>query len=416
MKRSKNKHVGEKYSGYSFATAASKIGKKYPDRDFNSIQQNSFLREVSALIELQNVARSKQVAMDTIKDNRKPTNPSEYGFGTPPFGLDPTTMKKAFGYPTTTPGQFDNILTPDMSRNAFDSSMVPATPYGAPSPTIASRANANIANVTKNFGANFQLPESPLAPMMEEGASTGGTDPKSNFLKDNIYAPLAIGKGVEFLGKAAMTLSGASKVSPEFNPYETQIRGMMQERSFNNDFARNAILSQQNAAKANVAGIANPAVAQALLQNTYSQGMTALARNEADMQQGRNALAGDTAQTLNNLGQQRVGARNYAENLNEQGLATQQMSLQNLLSTVGGAGQKLTDYRAGIAQQSLLASALSTNDFQFGDVASIIKDAVSMRRINPDDAIQIIQGSKGKDKAAVLSEVEAAVNKFRQSF
>lgn len=411
----KKKSVRSRYSGFSFASAASKIGKKYKDRDVDSIAKNSFLHEISSLIALQDVSRAKEVALDTIKDNRKPTNPSKYGWGTPPFGLDPNTMKSVFGYPTTKPGQFDNILNPDMSRNAFDPSQVPSGSIGSPSPTIASRSNTNIAKITGNFASNFKLPESPLAGVeADAGAGKGGGG--NSFLKDNIYAPLAIGKGLEFLGKTAMTLSGASKVDPEYNPYESQIRTTMASRGFNNDAVRNAILSQQNAANSQISGIGNASVQAAMRQNMYSGGIQRLAESEMAMQSGRNNLKSEYAQTLNNLGQQQVQARNYAEQLNEQGQATQQMSLQNLLETVGGAGQRLTDYRAGIAQQSLLASALSTSDFQFGDISTLLKDAINMRRIDPNKAIEIIQNSKGKSKASVADEVEKAMNDFRNAY
>lgn len=90
------------------------------------------------------------------------------------------------------------------------------------------------------------------------------------------------------------------------------------------------------------------------------------------------------------------GANRYAEQLNQQAKGNYQLGLQGALETVGNAGQKLTDYRANVAQQRILGSILQTNDFQMGDAKELITKAQSGEKLTLDDFIQLAN-SKGKD-------------------
>ena len=399
MKRRNN--VKSRHNEVSFASAAQKIGAKYKDRDFNSFEKNGFLNEMSQLVAIQDVARSKEQARASISDYRTPREVSKYGFGTPVAGL------------TNVPNAEMDLSNP--MGNALSL-------YGDARGYDLSGANyTKMAPVNSLPTRKFEMPQAapmklPPSPLGTDVAITGATGAGTEGMGKSIYNPLAIGKGLEFLSKVALTASGATKIGQETNPYEDQIRNMIGSRAFNNDALVNNILGDQNAANASASGINNIGVQQALRQNATSQGMQVNSQNQLTMQQGNNQLAGENAQILNNLGQQRVASANYQEQLNNQGLASQQLSLQNLAETVGGVGQKLTDYRAGIAQQNLVASALSTADFKFGDVSSIIKDAVSMKNIDPSKAIEIIQSSQGKSKDQVVSEVQKAVEEFRNSF
>jgi hypothetical protein len=387
----KRKSVKERHKSRDFATAAKKIGLKYPKRDTDSFQKNAFSEEIVQLLALQDVARGSEYARDSIQEYRAPREASKYKLGGNLPG-DNTL------YPTDPQISLSGVVTgPDLSGVGY-------TPFGVV-PKVATRPVGQVA--TPKIG----LPTSPLAGLPNATAGAGNTESKGT-----IYDPLLIGKGAEFLGKAAMLIGGPDKVSPEFNPYESSVRKLMASRSGNLDAARNETLSQQNAAMADTAGISNSSVRQALGQNIRSQGMANLSNVALQNQQMNNSYRAEEAQTLGSLGQQRVGAVNYAEQLNNQSKVGYQQSLQNMIESVGGIGQKLTDYRANIAQQNLLASALSTSDFQFGDVANIIQDAVKMRKIDPDKAIQIINSSKGKSKALINTEIEQAVKDFNKGF
>lgn len=418
-----NGTVKSKFSGMSFSEAARMIGKRFPNRDTDPIAANGFMSEIGSLIRLQDVARQKEMAFQSIDKYRKPANASEYGDGGvlkygPGGGLNPIDPNQFVGNPINLSG----IVTgPDLSGVSYQ-------PFGI-TPKIVDGGNSPKNGV----GSFYPLPnvlgkgvQSITAPKLSDRLAALDVSPTATVSNsdntstdasgNNIYNPLIIGKSAEMLGKLALLAGGAKQVSPEYNVYEDKVRQLMASRSFNNDATRNDILAQQNTARANTAGLSSEAVRQALQTNVSNQGMQSLANNNIAMQGQNNAYAADYAQTLNNLGQQRAQANNYAEQLNNQSSGSYQQSLDNLFQSVGNVGQRLTDYNANIAQQNLLASALSTTDFQFGDVANLIKDAVNMRQIDPSAAIQIINNSKGKGRETVISEIEAAVNAFKNSF
>ena len=385
----KRKSVQERYKSKDFATAAKKIGLKYPNRDTDSFQRNAFSEEVSQLIALQDKARTTEYALNSIQTYRTPREVSKYKLG----GTLPTDNTVLTTDPTV---QLSGIVSgPDLSGVNY-------TSFGA----VPKIPNREIALTAPKIG----LPASPLN--TNSSGSAGSATPGQS---GTIYDPLIVGKGLEFLGKSAMLVGGYDKESPQYNPYESSIRKLMSGRSANLDAAQNNILSQQNTAMANTTGISNSSVRQALGQNIVSEGMNALSNVALQAQGMNNNYRGEEAQSLGALGQQRVAANQYTDQLNNQSKVGYQMSLQNMIESVGGIGQKLTDYRAGIAQQNLLASALSTTDFQFGDVANIIQDAVKMKKIDPDQAIQIVQNSKGKSKSAINAEIEAAIANFNKN-
>ncbi len=403
----KRQSIASRYSGLSYASAAKKISDKYKERDTDPIAQRSFMMEMEQLMRMQELQKLSEISAEKISSNRtqRPASKMDPG-GWLPMQSKPLPVlplnSGIFGMPgqrSTSEMLSDVGHKPflDLRQGNWNAGVVGQRStsemlmdIGDTDPT-----STLLKSSTKPFVQNPYLTKDGRAP---ETAPTKGS---------SMFLPLALGKGAEFAGKLAMAASGYDKVSPEYNPYESEIRRNMSSRGISLDSAKNAILSNQNAAAAGAAGMTSMPVRQALLQNTYRQGMDALSGTSLQQQQINNQYKADSAQMLNNLGSQKVQANQYAEQLNNQSKAGYQMGLQSMLESVGGIGQELTNYRAGIAQQQLLAAALQTTDFKFGDVANIISQAVQGGEITMDQLVEI--NRQPSSSAAI-----AAMEKFRR--
>jgi hypothetical protein len=149
----------------------------------------------------------------------------------------------------------------------------------------------------------------------------------------------------------------------------------------------------------NTGNVRSEAVRQSLAQNIINSAQGNLANTSVQQQQINNGYRGEEAQTLNSLGTQRVQANNYAEQLNQQSKGNYQLGLQNMLETAGNLGQTGTDYRANIAQQNILASALETSNFKFGDAKEILNKAASGAKLELDDFIKLAEDNGYDAKA-----------------
>ena len=212
---------------------------------------------------------------------------------------------------------------------------------------------------------------------------------------DDIYAPVTLGKGLEFAGKLAMLASGYDKVNPEYNPYESDIRARMASRSVDMSQVKQNIASTVNQNFQQTGNVRSEAVRQALNQNTTNTAANALAQTSLQQQDMNNRYSAEYAGVLDTLGQQRVGANRYAEQLNQQAKGNYQLGLQGALETVGNVGQKLTDYRANVAQQEILTSVLTTNNFEMNSARDILSKAESGQKLSIDDFIRVAE-SNGK--------------------
>lgn len=343
------KHVTEKYKGQSFSDTSMKVSNKYKDRDLNRMSERSFNFEIGELMKHQERLKLTEKIMDAIKNYRKPTNASKYVWG----GTLPTDNTVL----TT-----DNELKQPFVANVDGAMKYPilqAQPGGMP----------NFTNI-------------------KTGLDLSGVQ---DWVKNDIYAPVTLGKGLEFAGKLAMLASGYDKVNPEYNPYESDIRTKMASRRTDLGQVQEQIASGINAGLDNTRNVRSEAVRQALNQNLFNTATTNLANTSLQEQDLKNQYGAQYASTLDTLGQQRVQANRYAEQLNQQAKGNYQLGLQGALETVGNAGQKLTDYRAGIAQQRILTSMLQTSNFQMGDAKDILNKAEAGERLTVDDFIKLAE-------------------------
>ena len=380
----KSKSLETKYKDISYADVSTKISKKYKNRDLNKHDQNSFLVEMRQLMMMQEKSKLAKLITESIDKYRKPVNASKYAKGGTLSTDDTliTTDNELQAY-SALPSMDNTLMTTDKQ-------LLPTTKLTTP-PTY----NANVSGYMQpNSGLPILHAQPGGTPSTVQATNQGGDG--TNFLGDNIYAPLMLGKGVELAGKLAMLAGGYDKVAPEYNPYESDIRRKMSERSIDLGQVRQQIAGATNAGMVNTGNVRSEAVRQSLAQNIINSAQGNLANTSVQQQQINNGYRGEEAQTLNTLGQQRVQANNYAEQLNQQSKGNYQLGLQNMLETAGNAGQRVTDYKANVAQQNILASVLETANFKMGDAGEIINKANSGAKLELDDFIKLAE-SNGAD-------------------
>lgn len=374
----KHKSVANRYKGLSFSTAATRISKKFPDRDLNAISMRSFVAEMDELIKLQEVMRAKEISMESIAKNKRPFKASKFEFGGELWQQAGNLVNSALpGIP----------VSPNINWLAQQHQQ-PNSPV-QPVPTIPT-LNNGVTSTPRPLDT-LSTPK----PISQD--SQAFTPPTK---RSNIYTPVAIGKGLEFAGKAAMLAGGYDKVAPQYNPYESDIRRTMQSRGINMDAIRQQILSGQNRGIDSASNIRNESTRQALNNATIRSSSNALANVSVQEQQLSNQYAADYASTLNNLGGQRTQANILAENLNNSSKAGYQIGLQNILESVGQTGEELHNVRLGLRQQGLLSEVLKTKNFELVNGEDILKKVSNGEDVTLSDMIKIVTAQGGDEKTA----------------
>lgn len=385
----KTKHISQRYTGKTFAQASKKISDKYKDRDTNPLSKRSFLAEIEELVQMQEVVRAKEAAIDTLQQNRRllkamggnlpkyanagllgnPYNvlgapnfanvvlPKEVGSNALMFELNGTPLQVAKGELNTMPGT--GVMASPQA--------VTTTPTATDKPITLGKSLTTMSGDTNK-----------LSTLVKDNINKAKAvkDSKSGFLS-NVMTPLAIGKGIETLGKGLMASSGYERYSPVLNPYESQSRRELEEMRFDITPVTQKLQQEQARARGSVSGIQSEAVRQSLLQNTQSEVMGRLQEAMLSGQQQENAYRQARAAGLQSLGSEQRGAREQARAMTTASKAQFQSFIGDMLGSVGQAGQEITNYRANIAQQNLLASTLGTKDFKFASAKDIINKAVA---------------------------------------
>lgn len=374
----KHKNVANRYKGLSFSTAATRISNKFPDRDLNAISMRSFVAEMDSLIALQEVMRAKEISMESIEKNKRPFKASKFEFGGELWQQAGNLVNSALpGIPVS-----PNINWLAQQHQQPNSPVQPVS-------TIPTLNNGVTPPARPMDGLTAPNPVSP--------DSQAFTPPTK---RSNIYTPVAIGKGLEFAGKAAMLAGGYDKVAPQYNPYESDIRRTMQSRGINMDAIKQQILSGQNRGIDASSNIRNESTRQALNNATIRSSSNALANVSMQEQQLSNQYTADYASTLNNLGGQRVSANNFQEQLNNQSKAGYQMGLQNVLESVGNVGASVTDVSANLRQQGLLSQVLKTKNFELENAEDVLKKVSNGEDVTLADMIKIVESQGGDAKTA----------------
>ena len=455
----KTKHISTKYSGKTFAQASKKISDKYKDRDLNPLSKRSFLAEIEELIRMQEVVRAKEAAIDTMQENRRLLK--EYGGklqGGGPLVFDnmgnPLNKPRTEGLFTAQPGLFSGVpltanpmaaipaTTMDMSLQQY----MPVKPASRVRPVAKPVTNTSVAatsttqpatatdltkinrtisdsNLSKplatlpsafpqyNLDNSFQnslatAGQNAMASLRQNAVVTAQTSKdtqRSKFLSD-MLSPMILGKSAELLGKGLMASSGYDRYSPIMNPYESQSRRELEEMRFDITPIQQRLQQEGARGRTSVAGIQNEAVRQALLQNTQSEIMGRTQEAMLSGQQQENQYRQARAAGLQGLGAEQVRAREMSRNLTTASKAQLQSFANDMLSATGQAGQEITNARASVAQQQLLASTLKTKNFAMQDVKSIFDKARQMGMLSEDDLIAFTTSSD-EEQDAYLKEL-----------
>jgi hypothetical protein len=451
----KKKHISTKYSGKTFAQASKKISDKYKDRDLNPLSKRSFLAEIEELIRMQEVVRAKEAAIDTMQENRRLLK--EYGGKLQGGGWiiqGTNTVNPAFTNPYQQPmvqpmslAQTVGIMAPNnvvaMPTMAVQQ---PARPVSSVRPVARPVTNTSVAatsttqpatatdltkinrtisdgNLSKplatlpsafpqyNLDNSFQnslatAGQNAMASLRQNAVVTAQTSKdtqRSKFLSD-MLSPMILGKSAELLGKGLMASSGYDRYSPIMNPYESQSRRELEEMRFDITPIQQRLQQEGARGRASVAGIQNEAVRQALLQNTQSEIMGRTQEAMLSGQQQENQYRQARAAGLQGLGAEQVRAREMSRNLTTASKAQLQSFANDMLSATGQAGQEITNARASVAQQQLLASTLKTKNFAMQDVKSIFDKARQMGMLSEDDLIAFTTSSD-EEQDAYLKEL-----------
>ena len=446
----KTKHISTKYSGKTFAQASKKISDKYKDRDLNPLSKRSFLAEIEELIRMQEVVRAKEAAIDTMQENRRLLK--EYGGklqGGSWIIKGTNTVNPAFTNPYQQPmvqpmslAQTVGIMAPNnVVAMPTMAAQQPARPVSSVRPVARPVTNTSVAAtpttqpatattvVQSSFSNNPTVPlpsafsqtsfsqynfqnslatagQNAMASLRQNAVVTAQTSKdtqRSKFLSD-MLSPMILGKSAELLGKGLMASSGYDRYSPIMNPYESQSRRELEEMRFDITPIQQRLQQEGARGRASVAGIQNEAVRQALLQNTQSEIMGRTQEAMLSGQQQENQYRQARAAGLQGLGAEQVRAREMSRNLTTASKAQLQSFANDMLSATGQAGQEITNTRASVAQQQLLASTLKTKNFAMQDVKSIFDKARQMGMLSEDDLIAFTTSSD-EEQDAYLKEL-----------
>ena len=248
----KNKSNIEKFKGMSFSQVAQKIQKKYPNASTDLTQKAALEKELGDLVKHQTNVRMATQMEESLKQFKNGGELPKYILGTNDLG-DPEKQNRQFSTYAMSP------LDPLPQINPFK-----------PDLTLNSAQNTNPLIIDNNSG---MLTPKDAPRIKKEGSA---------------YTPALIGQGISTALNAGILADGYDKVAPVDNPYESQIKQLMGDRGIDTTQQRNQILSQYNAAKANLGNARSANVQQALGANLMNVTQDSLAQSKLQEQQLNN--------------------------------------------------------------------------------------------------------------------------------
>lgn len=165
-----------------------------------------------------------------------------------------------------------------------------------------------------------------VAPYIATTRTTNTTDNSSSNPTDNKNWSHSINDILTDISALALTISNMyarpEQFNATYNPYESQIRSTMANRKFDISPAKRAIRENRSISNYNAANY-NPSTGANLAYRLQSQiaADKAIADLYSTASNVNNQYAGEYANTLNSLGQQRVNATNMAIDMNARSMA-----------------------------------------------------------------------------------------------
>lgn len=156
-----------------------------------------------------------------------------------------------------------------------------------------------------------------VAPYIATTRTTNTTDNSSSNPTDNKNWSHSINDILTDISALAPTIARPEQFNATYNPYESQIRSTMANRKFDISPAKRAIRENRSISNYNAANY-NPSTGANLAYRLQSQiaADKAIADLYSTASNVNNQYAGEYANTLNSLGQQRVNATNMAIDMN----------------------------------------------------------------------------------------------------
>lgn len=353
----KNKSVLEKYKGLTVAQAAEKISKKYPNRDFDLTQKNSYELELNTLNQHQERLKLVEQAKEVITQFKKGGVLPKYGGGT--NDLTEPAVPKAVNPFAGMLGRVPNIA-----------------PLSTPMAPISS----------------MQVTTGPLDSVRSSDYTKGPLDstatPITTGRELSAYTPALIGQGLSTALNIGLLAGGYDKVAPSTNPYESEVKNLMASRSIDTTQQRNQILSAYNAAREGLSGARSANVRNALDANLMNVTQDSLAQSKLQEQQINLGLKGDYANTLNSLGQQKAAAQFAADELTAQNKGQFESNVSAVGAGLADSAKFFTTQKLNTIQNKLYADIVSTKYQNFGLNKEVV-DRLSQGKLTPDDIIII---------------------------
>lgn len=354
----KKKTVIQEHKGHSFSDAAMAIQKKYKNAAIDLIEKNSMEQELSDLMKYQEQVKLLEKAKETFQHGGK----LKYA----PGGLigDPTNPKKTFStLEDQPPYQPELYAAPPLDLNNLGSGL-----FGQPQmPTHPNQATPLYTNdgVTQTTDDTILTRDNPVT------LSNNNIVTPRNTGEMSAYTPALIGQGLSTAISAGILAGGYDKVAPVENPYEAKVKQLLASRGIDSTQQRNQILSAYNASRDNLDNVRSANVRNALDANLMNITQDNLAESKLQEQQINQGYKADFANVLNNLGQQKAGARTYAEQLNNQSKSNWQGGVSELGKHLADIGLSQTTLKLNNVQQTAIANIMSQKypDFVIGDEA-----------------------------------------------
>ena len=402
------KNIIDKYKGLTFAKAATLLNAKYKNKETDLTEKAAYEAELNLLIQHQDRVRLTKQMEDSLKEFKNGGILPKYALGTT-FNGDPTQPlipKVEDPFIGTNP----NLPYIDNPFQGMVDELPPSTLATLPvPPTLPQRGTKMIPGqmpTLEQRGVNpvsntvTQIPQSnPIQFKVNVDESKTSTQPVGD-KEMSAYTPALIGQGISTLINAGILAKGYDKVAPIDNPFESQVINNMASRGIDTTQQRNQILSAYNAAKEGLNNVRSANVQQALGTNLMNVTQNNLASSKLQEQQINNDYKLNLAQTLDSLGQQKVKATTYAEDMTARNKGQFQSNLSAFGASVADNSKFFTEKNLNTINNDMLLSILNQKYSNVG-IDKSFSERLSSGKSTPEDFL-ILKQAVGEEGAKVI--------------
>ena len=335
----KNKSIQQKYKGKSFAEISDLISAKYPNREVNEHDKNSFEAELGELIKMQKISQQRESASNMINQYALGTQNSTFDLGNP---MDDTLLNTDseinLGQNLSNTNSLQSLNTPEIKPLAINS----------------------------NLNTNIDI-STPIQPTRNEPSFFDKAKQSLSKFTKNDYAPALIGQGINTALNAALLSKGADKETPNYNENNERVNAILANLSTDNTAERNAILSQRNAGYQNIRNQSRtPQIESALLSNFDARIGQGLAESEAKQSQINNQYKTRFASILDKQGSEKSRIDTYNDDINAKNKAAWQNELSKLGVSLADSAKFASKFKVNETNNEVMSKILSNKYKDFG--------------------------------------------------